>query len=115
MNNNRLVAEMAAEFIGTMVLILFGAGVVASVVLFGTGAPNEVVNGGFTNITFGWGIAVMMGVFVAGKISGGHINPAVTITLAAFRGFPWSKVVPYCVAQIAGAFAGAAIVFLNYR
>jgi len=115
MNTNRLVAEVVAEFIGTMVLILLGAGVVASVVLFGNGTPGEVVNGGFTNITFAWGLAVMMGVFVSGKISGGHLNPAVTITLAAFRGFPWSKVVPYCIAQIAGAFAGAAIVFMNYR
>ena len=115
MNNNRLVAEMLAEFIGTMVLILLGTGVVAMVVLFGTGVPGEVVNGGYTNITLGWGLAVMMGVYVAGKTSGGHLNPAVTITLAAFRGFPWSKVVPYCVAQVAGAFVGAGIVFLNYR
>ena len=115
MNNNRLVAEVLAEFIGTMVLILLGTGVVAMVVLFGAGVPGEVVNGGYTNITLGWGLAVMMGVYIAGKTSGGHLNPAVTITLAAFRGFPWSKVLPYCVAQIAGAFAGAAIVFLNYR
>ncbi len=115
MNNNRLVAEMAAEFIGTMVLILIGSGVVASVVLFGNGTPAEIVNGGYTNITLAWGLAVTMGVFVSGRISGGHLNPAVTITLAAFRGFPWSKVLPYCVAQVAGAFAGAAIVFMNYR
>lgn len=115
MKYNRLVAEMAAEFIGTLVLILLGAGVVAMVVLFGTGLPGEIVNGGYTNITLGWGLAVTMGVYVSGKISGGHLNPAVTITLAAFRGFPWRKVVPYCVAQTAGAFVGAAIVFLNYR
>ena len=115
MNNNRLVAEIAAEFIGTMILVLLGTGVVAMVVLFGTGIPGEIVNGGYTNITFGWGLGVTMGVYVAGKISGGHLNPAVTITMAAFRGFPWSKVVPYCVAQIAGAFAAAAIVFMNYR
>ena len=115
MHNNRLVAEMAAEFIGTMVLILLGNGVVAMVVLFGSGVPGEVVNGGYTNITLAWGLAVTMGVYVSGKISGGHLNPAVTITLAAFRGFPWSKVVPYCVAQISGAFVAAAIVFMNYR
>jgi glycerol uptake facilitator protein len=109
-----LAAELSAEFIGTLILILFGNGVVAMVVLFGTGAPGEVVNGGFTNITLGWGLGVAMGVYVAGKISGAHINPAVTITLAVFRGFSWAKVLPYIVAQVAGAFLAAALVYWNY-
>ncbi len=98
-----------------MVLLLLGDGVVAMVVLFGSGAPGEVVKGGYTNITIGWGIAVTMGVYVAGKVSGAHLNPAVTLALAAFRGFPWKKVIPYCLAQTAGAFCAAALVFLNYR
>ncbi len=85
------------------------------VVLFGKGTPGEVVNGGVTNINLAWGIAVTMGIMVAGKISGAHLNPAVTITLAAYRDFPWSKVAPYCLAQLAGAFTAAAIVFVNYR
>jgi glycerol uptake facilitator protein len=110
-----LAAELMAEFLGTLVLILFGTGVVAMVVLFGKGVPAEVVNGGYTNITLGWGLGVVMGILVAGKISGAHLNPAVTVTLAAFRGFPWSKVLPYSVAQVAGAFVAAAIVFANYR
>jgi len=110
-----LVAELLAEFLGTMVLILFGNGVVAMVVLFGHGVPGEIVNGGFTNITLAWGLAVTMGVYVAGKISGAHLNPAVTIAVAAFRGFPWSKVIPYSIAQIAGAFVAAAVVFWNYH
>ena len=110
-----LAAELLAEFLGTMVLILFGNGVVAMVVLFGHGVPGEIVNGGFTNITLAWGLAVTMGVYVAGKISGAHLNPAVTITVAAFRGFPWSKVIPYSIAQIAGAFVAAAVVFWNYH
>ena len=110
-----LLAELSAEFLGTLVLILFGNGVVAMVVLFGKGLPGEVVNGGYTNITLGWGLGVTMGIYVAGKISGAHLNPAVTITLAAFRGFPWSRVLPYTVAQIAGAFTAAALVFWNYR
>jgi glycerol uptake facilitator len=110
-----LVAELLAEFLGTMVLILFGDGVVAMVVLFGHHLPGEIVNGGYTNITLAWGLAVTMGIYIAGKISGAHLNPAVTITLAAFRGFPWSKVIPYSIAQIAGAFVAAALVFWNYH
>jgi glycerol uptake facilitator protein len=109
-----LAAELSAEFIGTLVLILFGNGVVAMVVLFGTGAAGEIVNGGYTNITLGWGLGVAMGVYVAGKISGAHLNPAVTITLAVFRGFSWAKVLPYIVAQVAGAFLAAAVVYWNY-
>src|SRR2546421_7841634 len=91
-----LVAELVAEFLGTFVLILFGTGVVAMVVLFPSSNPGELIHGGYTNITLGWGLAVTMGIYVAGKISGGHLNPAVTLTLAVFRGFPWSKVLPYC-------------------
>lgn len=113
-NKPSLAAELSAEFIGTLVLVLFGNGVVAMIVLFGTGAPGEIVNGGFTNITIAWGLGVTMGVYVAGKISGAHLNPAVTITLAAFRGFSWAKVGPYIVAQIAGAFLAAALVYWNY-
>src|SRR4030081_65770 len=110
-----LLAELLAEFLGTMVLILFGTGVVAMVVLFGHGLQGEVVNGGFTNITLAWGLGVTLGIYVAGKLTGAHLNPAVTITLAAFRGFPWSKVIPYSIAQIAGAFVAAALVFWNYH
>jgi len=110
-----LTAELLAEFLGTLVLILFGNGVVAMVVLFGHGLTGEVVNGGFTNITIAWGLAVTMGIYIAGKISGAHLNPAVTVPLALFRGFPWWKVLPYCLAQIAGAFVAAALVFWNYH
>ena len=113
-NKPTLAGELSAEFIGTLILILFGNGVVAMVVLFGTGAPGEIVKGGYTNITLGWGLAVMMGVYVAGKISGAHLNPAVTITVAVFRGFSWAKVLPYIVSQIAGAFLAAALVYWNY-
>lgn len=115
MNPNReLRGQMLAEFLGTLVLIAFGDGVVAMVVLFDNYIPGEVVKGGYTNITLGWGLAVFMGIVVAGRVSGAHLNPAVTLTLAAFRAFPWSKVLPYMLAQIAGAFAGAALVYVNY-
>lgn len=107
-------AEVLAEFLGTMVLIALGDGVVAMTVLFGSGTPNEIVNGGYTNITLGWGLAVLMGICVAGKVSGAHLNPAVTLALAVFRGFPRNKVAGYFAAQIAGAFVGAALVYINY-
>jgi glycerol uptake facilitator protein len=110
-----LLYELAAEFFGTMIILLFGGGVVAMVQLFGSGVPGEIVNGGYTNITFGWGLAVMMGVAVSAKVSGAHLNPAVTLAVAIFRGFSWGKVVPYMAAQMLGAFCGAAIVFFNYR
>ena len=103
----RLSSELIAEFFGTMVLILFGNGVVAMDVLFN--------KGGYTDITIAWGLAVTMGVYLAIRISGAHLNPAVTIALAAFRKFPWSRVVPYIVVQTAGAFVAAAIVYWNYR
>ncbi len=112
---NRLLAEVVAEAFGTFVLIAFGTGVVAMVMLFGHGTPAEIVNGGYTNITIAWGIAVAMGVYLTARISGAHLNPAVTVSLAVFRGFPWGKVLPYCLAQTFGAFLGAALVFLNYR
>jgi len=98
-----------------MVILLFGSGVCAMVVLFGSGAPGELVHGGYTNITFAWGLGVAFGVYLSGRISGGHLNPAVTVSLALFRGFPWSKVIPYSLAQTAGAFCGAVVVFWNYR
>src|SRR5271167_2132506 len=109
-----LLAELLAEFLGTFVLILFGIGVVAMVVLFPTKNPGETIHGGFTNITLGWGLAVTMGIYIAGKVSGAHLNPAVTLALAAFRDFSWRKVVPYSLAQTAGAFAAAALVYWNY-
>jgi glycerol uptake facilitator protein len=109
-----LLAELTAEFLGTFVLILLGTGVVAMVVLFPTPTPGELIHGGFTNITLGWGLGVTMGIYVAGKISGAHLNPAVTLALAVFRGFPWRKVLPYSIAQVAGAFLAAALVYRNY-
>ena len=103
--------ELVAEFLGTMVLIMFGNGVVAMFVLFGSGVPG----GSWTNINFGWGLGVTMGIYVAGRISGAHINPAVTLAVAAFRGFSWRKVIPYWIAQVLGGFCGAALVFWDFR
>src|SRR5438094_7885820 len=99
-----MLPELVAEFFGTLVLVLFGDGVVAMVVLFGTNTPGEVVHGGFTNITLGWGLGVTMGIYIAGRISGAHINPAVTIALAIYRDFPWGKVGLYISATVPGTF-----------
>jgi len=110
-----LIAELIAEFLGTFVLILFGTGVVAMVVLFPARMPGEIIHGGYTNITLGWGLGVTMGIYIAGKISGAHLNPAITLALAIFRDFPWRKVLPYSIAQTAGAFVAAAVVFWNYQ
>jgi glycerol uptake facilitator len=115
MSKYSLRAELLAELLGTFVLLAFGNGVVAMVILFGHDRPGEIVNGGYTNITLAWGIGVTLGVYVAGRITGGHLNPAVTLTLAVFRGFPWKKVLPYMVAQVLGAFAGACAVFWEYK
>jgi MIP family channel proteins len=100
--------ELLAEFLGTFVLIMFGAGVVAQVLL------SRQAAGTMLTINFAWGLGVTMGCYVAGGVSGAHMNPAVTLALAVHRGFPWRKVVPYSLAQTAGAFAAAALVYLTY-
>jgi len=106
-----ITGELIAELFGTFILILLGDGVVANVAL----APRVAgVGYDWNTITFGWAFAVMIGVYVAGGVTGAHINPAVTLAMAAKRGFPWSKVGPYIIAQIIGAFLGAAAVFLVY-
>ena len=110
MARNSYTGELLAEFFGTMILILFGVGVVAQVV---TSVPAGNV-GDHDSIAWAWGIGVILGVYVSGRISGGHINPAVTIALAAFQGFPWRKVAPYVLAQTAGAFVAAIIVRFVY-
>jgi MIP family channel proteins len=101
--------EAAAEFLGTFILIAFGVGVVAQTVLSRGSA------GSFLAINIGWGLAVMLGVYVSAGVSGAHLNPAVTLALAITRGFPWPKVAPYILAQLAGAFVAAAVVYLTYR
>lgn len=99
-----------AEFIGTMLLILLGNGVVAAVVLKGTKSENA----GWLTIVIGWGIAVTLAIYAVGRISGAHLNPAITIALAFKGAFPWSDVTGYIVAQFGGAIAGSILVWLHY-
>lgn len=99
-----------AEFFGTMILILLGNGVVAGVLLKGSKSENA----GWLTIVVGWGLAVTLAVYAVGKISGAHLNPALTIAFAAKGDFPWSDVPGYLLAQFLGAFVGASLVWLHY-
>ncbi|HTS71694.1 MAG TPA: MIP/aquaporin family protein [Terriglobia bacterium] len=99
-----------AELAGTALLITLGNGVVAAVVLNKTKAQNA----GWMVITTGWALAVAMGVYASARISGGHLNPAVTLSLAAIGKFPWSDVPKFLAAQFLGAFLGAIVVWLAY-
>lgn len=112
MSENRhhrtLAGELVAEFAGTFVLLLFGLGAVAQVVT-GQGALGD-----HDSIAWGWGLGVVFGIYVAARISGAHINPAVTLALAAFRGFAWNKVLPFTAAQMLGAFTAALVVRVTY-
>jgi glycerol uptake facilitator protein len=107
-----LIGELSAEFAGTMILLLFGCGVVAQVVTGGTLVDGAL--GDHDSVAWAWGLGVTLGIYVAARLSGAHINPAVTLSMAVFKGFSWSKVLPYMVAQTAGAFVAALLVRWNY-
>src|SRR5260370_46389 len=104
-----LFREVLAEFFGTFILIVFGVGVVAQVVL------SRQTAGNYLSINLGWGLAVTMGCYASAGVTGAHLNPAVTLALAVHRRFPWSKVLPYAIAQVAGAFVASAVVYFTYR
>ena len=106
-----ILTKCLFEFVGTAILVLFGDGVVASTVL----KKSKGENGGWVVITLAWGLAVMLGVFIAGPYSGAHLNPAVTLGLAAAGTFSWALVLPYIVAQMLGGFLGAVLVYLYYK
>jgi glycerol uptake facilitator protein len=107
-----MLGQLIGEVFGTFILILLGDGVVANVGL----APRLASSAyDWNTITIGWAFAVIVAVYVSAGVSGAHINPAVTIALAMKRDFPWSKVGPYIVAQMVGAFLGAFAVYLTYR
>lgn len=111
MKKGGLSGQLIGEIFGTFILILLGDGVVANVGLaprLAAGAYN------WNTITIGWAFAVIVAVYVSGGVSGAHLNPAVTLAMALKRGFAWTKVIPYWIAQVVGAFLGAAGVFLVY-
>lgn len=102
--------SLVAELVGTMLLVLLGDGVVANVVLNRTKGQNS----GWIVVTIGWGVAVALAVYAVGRISGAHLNPAVTVGLASIGSFPWAEVPGYLAAQMAGGFLGAVLVWLVY-
>jgi glycerol uptake facilitator protein len=104
------MSSYLAEFVGTMILIVLGDGVVAGVLL----KQSKSENAGWIVIVIAWGLAVTFAIYAVGGYSGAHINPAVTLALAFNGSFPWADVPAYCLAQLLGAFAGATIVWLHY-
>lgn len=106
-----LFTKCLFEFVGTLVLVLLGDGVVAGTTLNKT----KGLGAGWVVITLAWGFAVMCGVFISGPISGAHLNPALTIGLAVAGSFPWSDVFGYVLAQLLGGFCGALLVYAFYK
>ncbi|GAB2488644.1 MIP/aquaporin family protein [Alkalibacterium psychrotolerans] len=105
-----LFQQLLGEYFGTMILILLGDGVVAANVLKKT----KSYDGGWVMIGIGWGLAVAMAVYAVGWLSPAHINPAVTLGMAVAGEIGWGMVIPYSLAQIAGGFTGAVLVWLHY-
>ncbi|HLP39148.1 MIP/aquaporin family protein [Lacibacter sp.] len=105
------MSPFLAEFIGTMFIILLGNGVVANVLL----AKSKGQNGGWIVITFGWAIAVFVGVYSSATVSGAHLNPAISIALAAIGKFEWASVPYYILSQVLGAMTGSFLMWLAYR
>ena len=107
--------KFCAEVIGTFILICFGCGSVAMTLLFQSNIESqEIVFGGYTNIVFGWALGVTFGVIASLRISGAHLNPAVTLAFAFTNRFSWKKVPYYIIAQLLGAFLGALLVFIVF-
>src|SRR5687768_1153587 len=107
---HRFMHSYVAEVVGTALLVLFGNGVVANIVL----ARTKGNSGGWICITAGWAFAVAIAVFAVGRVSGAHLNPAVSIALASIGSFSWTLVPGYIAAQMIGAIFGAVLVYLAY-
>ncbi|THH32826.1 hypothetical protein EUX98_g1319 [Antrodiella citrinella] len=107
--------EPAAEFFGVLLLVLFGCGVNAQTTLSASKALAATPAGDYTSAVLGWGVGLALGAWLSAGVSGGHINPAVTISFALLRDFPWKKVPVYILAQVLGGICGAGIVYANYH
>src|SRR3984885_547147 len=109
-SGRQFVGELISEAIAVLIIIAFGDSVACMYVLYD---PSPYVNA-YWGVCMSWGLAVTLSIYVTGSVSGTHGNPGVTLALALFRGFPWKRVLPYCVAQLIGAFLGAVIVYLLF-
>jgi aquaglyceroporin related protein len=109
-----IMREAMAEFAGVTVFVMIGAGADCQAVLSTNTDISSSPKGTFLTVGFGWAIGLALGVWVSGGISGGHINPAITLAMATWRGFPWRKVPVYILAQVLGGVLGSAIVYGNY-
>lgn len=108
--SRQLLGELISEAVATFIIITFGDSVACMYVLYD---PSPYANA-YWGVCIAWGLAVTLAIYVTGSVSGTHANPAVTLALAVFRGFSWKKVVPYSMAQVIGAFLGAALVYLLF-
>jgi len=111
----QVIREPLAEFFGVAIFVIFGAGVNCQSVLSTNKAVSSSPRGDFLSATLGWAIGLGMGAWVSGGISGGHLNPAVTLAMATWRGFSWRKVPGYIFAQVMGGILGSALVYGNYH
>ncbi|PBK78984.1 aquaporin-like protein [Armillaria gallica] len=110
----QILREPAAEFAGTMLLVIFGTGVNCQAGLSVNSGVASSPKGDWGSVCLGWGAAIALGAWVSGGVSGGHMNPAITLAFATWRGFPWKKVPVYILAQLLGGIVGAGIVYANY-
>ncbi len=108
MSKPSLTGECLSEFLGTLILVFFGVGVVNSAVL--TGAQS-----GLWQVSVVWAVAIALAIYATGAVSGTHINPAITVAMAVWRGFPKAKILPYCLAQLAGAMVGSFVLYGLYH
>jgi MIP family channel proteins len=108
MQQRPIAQQLCAEFLGTFTLLVFGLGVNAQVTL------SEKSAGDYFSINMGWGLGVALGIFVAGGISGAHLNPAVTLAVAVWRGFPKTRIVPFIAAQLVGALVASSVIYVTY-
>ncbi|KAF8803370.1 aquaporin [Phlegmacium glaucopus] len=110
----QILREPVAEFAGVALLVIFGTGVNCQASLSTNSGVASSPKGDFLSVSFGWAVGISLGVWISGGISGGHINPAITLGMAVWRGFPWRKVPGYIFAQLLGGIFGAAMVYGNF-
>jgi glycerol uptake facilitator protein len=108
--NKQYIGELIAEAIAVFIIISFGDSVAGMYTLY---SPSPYQSA-YWGVCITWGLAVTIAIYATGSVSGTHANPAVTLSLALYRKFSWSKVVPYCIAQVVGAVLGASLVYLLY-